>query len=175
MELLIDRMIQIDSEITVDVDELDEEDLKVLENMPSSDEETDDDLESEDEDEIEDQGQALHEMIVMEESDDELACATAEESRASALARTKSMLDKLDGMIKLLFEFFEDFSSHTVAKNPPSESLSSIYNALLSVFDRIILRTHKCKYTQVTRACIDCLLMRLDFDLLFYIPSFVVL
>lgn len=132
LAMLTDRVIKVDVEIQVDLDELEEDEGEALEaeltgNMPESIKDT---VGAEDEDSGSDGG---------EEYD--------EDSDSDTVHNIKETVDKLDTMLEILFEHY---SKSFPAKSTEDPSMHSIdtFELLLRSFDTTVLPTYRSRYTQ---------------------------
>ncbi|KIJ57003.1 hypothetical protein M422DRAFT_198368 [Sphaerobolus stellatus SS14] len=165
---IIDRAIQIDVEIQIEMEELEGEDgaqvdgeifaLDVFDIVVGQEGDSDSDSGDDDDDgDISDVSSAGGDP-------DEQAAEIRQD-----VTHVREMVTKLDGMLKLLFDFFNrtyNFINHppslenTSSKTPiPSDVVSpptvhsrelrrTQFITLLSIFDRTIIRTFKSRYTQ---------------------------
>lgn len=132
LAMLTDKVIKVDVEIQVDLDELEEDEGEALEaeltgNMTESIKDT---AGAEDEDSGSDGG---------EEYD--------EDSDSDVVHNIKETVDKLDTMLEILFEHY---SKSFPAKSTEDPSMHSIdtFELLLRSFDTTVLPTYRSRYTQ---------------------------
>ncbi|KAI3629334.1 hypothetical protein MIR68_012641 [Amoeboaphelidium protococcarum] len=171
--LIFERLVQLDAEITIDQEELeDEEDIQLFTNAQCpfskqvrfADQEgkssTDTDSDSDDESEAE-----------LFDSDDDKACDIVDNTEV--LTRNGLMLKKLDVIIQLLFDHIDELKSDcgeecgTVVngkRRRPEQDNSSANPQLqqfcinaLNIFDKIILKTYHTKYVQLIMLYISSL------------------
>ncbi|KAI9029543.1 RNA polymerase I-specific transcription initiation factor RRN3 [Phycomyces nitens] len=136
--ILIDHIVQIDAHIQIELDELEEDVDFDTYNMDFDNNYESDDSEDEDEDDDEDDEDDDLESIY---SDDE-----QENEKANVKEQTKkikSMVRKLDAMMVLVFRYFSK-----CAVKEPVHVRNELYNTLIDIFDRMILKTLKSRYTQ---------------------------
>ncbi|KAI9096887.1 RNA polymerase I-specific transcription initiation factor RRN3 [Phlyctochytrium arcticum] len=148
ISLIIDRIVQVDVEIQVDLDELDDDVWEAvqrsvftvdIENPESvwnqarvpSDPNRASDSDSEEEDEEVDD--------IAFDSDDE------DENVTPIAADFKLMVEKLDAMLRLMFQYIHDFAAQTA--NEPARLLQ-LFEVMLDIFDRTVLSTHRLRCTQ---------------------------
>lgn len=155
LEFLIEKLIQIDVEVTIDRDELDEEEEQLFSSVELRDLSDDDSVQyNSDYSGFESDYEGESSGYEIEESDvDE---CEAVETQQELFERNKTMLAKVDIIVKLVFNFFKvqksrdsgDLDSKSENKPIPIH-LQSSFICMLSIFDRYILPTHRSKYSQI--------------------------
>lgn len=149
METIISRMILMDVDITIDIDDLEDEERLLMDSIKfkpgqdASDNEQDSD---DDEEEIEDRNSDKPDTIVPPLSDSE--DDTFETEADEQLKRSKEMLAKVDIMNSHMIDYLNRLNTSS-KPGAPDRTLLSLYHSLLTIFDKMVLRTHKSKYTQV--------------------------
>jgi len=141
LSVITDRVIKIDIEIQVDLDELDDDEGEELEAeltsaaMEEKDAATNDGDEEEDEDD-EDGNRT--------DDDDE------EEEDKDAIKAIRETVDKLDSMLDLLFKYYSQFLPDGTEKDPNSCSSTAIntFEMIQSFFNTTVLPTYRSRYTQ---------------------------
>ncbi|TIB03331.1 hypothetical protein E3P96_01916 [Wallemia ichthyophaga] len=140
--LIIDRTIQIDVEIQVELDDLDEEledeTEAIFENEPDIFERSVDRTYSDEEssDDSDDEFGFLSDLS----SDDGLSDNGSQEAPMQVSA-IKDLVQKLDGMLYMIFEYLDKSVRN-------QEVQLDQFSTLLSVFERTILPTFRSRYTQ---------------------------
>jgi len=109
LTLVIDKLLKIDVEIQIELDELDD--------LVDEDEE--------DTEQVDQNGDAL-----------ELDSDADSPEHSSNIKR---MVDKMDTLLDIVMQFI---------KNTEPEYLNALFHTLLYIFERIVVHTHKSKYTQ---------------------------
>ncbi|KAI7867022.1 RNA polymerase I-specific transcription initiation factor RRN3 [Spinellus fusiger] len=134
--VLIDHIVQIDAHIQVELDELEEEvEFDTYELNFDNDYASDvSDEEEEDDDDEDDDDESVY-------SDDGLDHDNA--NRKAQLRKIKSMVRKLDAMMVLVFRYFAKCATKSTI-----QVKNEMYTTLIDIFDRMILKTLKCRYTQ---------------------------
>ncbi|KAJ1968518.1 DNA independent RNA polymerase I transcription factor [Dispira parvispora] len=156
IRLLIDRMIQIDVEIQVEIEELDDEsedegdndegdgnDLEGSSNQKSAEDGNDDD-------------EAKNTFAMESDEDGDIDEADGGEVSGTEI---RDMISKLDCMFEQLFAYLTQFHSDndpvTIDTEEAQQTLvrnrnlrQEYFYILLDVFDRVILTTFKSRYTQ---------------------------
>lgn len=124
--MVIERIIKIDIEVQVDIEDLEEEEGNNLAwELNNTDEVGDESDGSSDED------------------DDD------ESEIVSSVQRIKETVDKLDSLLEILFEFFSRFfPNEPQLDNQVSAETHTIFEHLLESFDKTILPTYQSRYTQ---------------------------
>ncbi|ORX89719.1 RNA polymerase I-specific transcription initiation factor RRN3 [Basidiobolus meristosporus CBS 931.73] len=118
LAVIVDRIIQIDVEIQVELEEMDD---------------------SDDDDEVFQLDMANNEFedSDIDDSDDEDALPTV------TAVNVKEMSAKLDSMLELIFQYIQ--LSH---QSGDSEHIRDLFYVMLDIFDKTILQTFKSRYTQ---------------------------
>ncbi|RKP05186.1 RNA polymerase I-specific transcription initiation factor RRN3, partial [Thamnocephalis sphaerospora] len=133
MQIIIDRILQIDVEIQVELDELEEEEEEEEDDNANEEDDDDDDGTDASEDSASDS-----DGYETEEDPEQ----PTEEPAEATLAEIRGLTDKLDSMLQLVFEHL----SSRRTRHPPA-AVDDFY-LLLDVFDRSVLSTFKSRYTQ---------------------------
>lgn len=172
LEFMMEHALQIDVEITLDMDDMDEEDERLMVELDGKRDPTDDT----DGDES-DHASELGEDFQGDDSDGDMA--DTGEDRVETLRRMKEMMAKLDRVLTTIFDFYQDHlrlgkrcleqqragddgddgesfaddEERTAARacttsDPAPSDLLSLFMTTITTFDRCVLRTHKAKYTQ---------------------------
>ncbi|KAI3656309.1 hypothetical protein MP638_000161 [Amoeboaphelidium occidentale] len=147
LELIMEKMLLFDVEVTIDMDGLDEEDEELYESLRIGSNgkyttktdglnalDTNDD--SEDTDSEVDDTESC--------SSEEFGASDRKESKLKLLKRIKEALGKLDKLIGILFKFID-----TLKEEGDDEMLQVVFLCLLQIFDRSVVRTHKAKYVPI--------------------------
>ncbi|KAI9206890.1 RNA polymerase I-specific transcription initiation factor RRN3, partial [Polychytrium aggregatum] len=155
LAISIDKIIQIDVEIQADVDDLEDEELENVQRMVFAMDELDHheaaelhptttagragagepDVDDDDEDDDDEDGPNNYD----DDDDDEDATAP------TIVVNFKLMVQKLDSMLKLLFEYFLDFYRRN--KSQPLV-VQDLFHVMMEVFERTVLPTYKSRHTQ---------------------------
>lgn len=131
LAMLTDRIIKVDVEIQVDLDELEEdegEDLeaeltgKIVENTKSS-------------------------MSIEGDDDTDGGEEYDEDEDSDAVTNIKETVDKLDSMLQILFEYYSKSFPPKSIEDPPMHSIDT-FELLLRSFDTTVLPTYRSRYTQ---------------------------
>lgn len=110
LTLIIDKLLKIDLEIQVELDDLDEiNDTKDEKNVDQNGDSVD------------------------EESEFEFIQSS----------NIKEMVDKMDTLMDVVIQYVKSIKNHE-----SKECLSSLFQSLLYIFEKIVVNTHKSKYTQ---------------------------
>lgn len=131
LAMLTDRVIKVDVEIQVDLDELEEDEGEVLEaelvgNM----------LEN------------IKDNTVIEEDDDSDGGEEYDEdSDSDAVHNIKETVDKLDTMLEILFDHYSKSFPGKSTEDPSMHSIDT-FELLLRSFDTTVLPTYRSRYTQ---------------------------
>ncbi|KAG8921918.1 hypothetical protein FRC02_012274 [Tulasnella sp. 418] len=160
---VIDRAIQIDVEVQVELEDLEDEGLAETADILSFDPF---DAELKDEGDVSDSGgdeDDDEEGDGISDLSSEAESISSEEpsDRKNELAYVIDMVSKLDAILKLVFEHFQSLGTFE-ADRPPSTPLNyshpshpafsglrrNQFLTLLTIFDRTILKTFKSRYTQ---------------------------
>ncbi|KAL7269125.1 DNA independent RNA polymerase I transcription factor [Rhizina undulata] len=131
--MITDRVIKIDIEIQVDLDELEDDEGEELEAELNTEKIKDivDDESLEEEDSDSD-GDAEY-----DDDDDD----------SNAVANIKETVDKLDSMLEILFRHFENNFPETPVEEPGRQSIDT-FDLLLRMFETTVLPTYRSRYTQ---------------------------
>ncbi|KAI5778521.1 RNA polymerase I-specific transcription initiation factor RRN3 [Geopyxis carbonaria] len=134
LAVITDRVIKIDIEIQVDLEELDEEEGEELEAEL-----------------IEGSTNSKIALAIEEETEDE--SEEGEEADESAPPDTikivKETVDKLDSMLALLFNYFSSsFPTDAKFTNDPPHNAIATFEMMHNFFNTTILPTHRSRYTQ---------------------------
>ncbi|KAG0222048.1 hypothetical protein BGX31_009387 [Mortierella sp. GBA43] len=134
--VIIDKIIQIDVEIQVELEELEDSDTEVVldvgvaEDAHDDEEDDSDDSDSDDDD--------------FSDSDDEAAEVSS--------FNIKEMTQKLDGILFLVFSYIERYVDGCrqlpTSNGMPPAAVQDLFVVLLGVFMKTILHTFKSRYTQ---------------------------
>lgn len=134
LDLITDRLIKIDVQVQIDIDEL-EEDVEDVEAVVTQDDSLMD----------------SHHAIVKDDEDDEDDWSDAEsdysddvlDPEEDRIKNLKSSVDKMDALLNLLFEFY------TPHFNKGNQSdMQSMFDLLMSQFRKTVLTTSRSRHTQ---------------------------
>ncbi|KAL0637184.1 DNA independent RNA polymerase I transcription factor [Maublancomyces gigas] len=134
LAMLTDRVIKVDVEIQVDLDELEEDEGEALEA-----ELTGNMLEN------------IKDNTVIEKDDDTDGGDGGEEydedSDSDAVQNIKETVDKLDAMLEILFDHYSKSFPGKYTEDPSMDSINT-FELLLRSFDTTVLPTYRSRYTQ---------------------------
>lgn len=135
LAMLTDRVIKVDVEIQVDLDELEEDEGEALEA-----ELTGNMLEN------------IKDNAVIEEKDDDSDGGDGgeeydEDSDSDAVQNIKETVDKLDAMLEILFDHYSKSFPGKYTEDPSMHSIDT-FELLLRSFDTTVLPTYRSRYTQ---------------------------
>ncbi|KAI8365984.1 RNA polymerase I-specific transcription initiation factor RRN3 [Radiomyces spectabilis] len=136
--LVIDHMVQVDAHIQIELDEMDDEVEFDIYHMDFDKDYESDASDDESDEDDEDDDSSVSSDIEDDSEDDE-----RDEKKEEQIQKVQSMVRKLDAMMLLTFRYFAK-----VAINGPSDVRNEIYQTLIDIFDRVILKTLKSRYTQ---------------------------
>lgn len=133
--LIIDKLLKIDVEIQVELDEIDEieidsdqNDSHLIEKMVDFNGDSIDEVEEEEEEDNDD--------------DDEEKQIEGDNNKSKVLSFSiKRMVNKMDRMMVIMMEYVK-------MKSQSRESLEILFQSLLLIFEKTVILTHKSKYTQ---------------------------
>lgn len=127
MELITDRLVKIDVQIQVDLDEADDDIaagvIQQLRSSSAEDAEIDDDISD-------------VESVASDESDDR-------HELSGRIIKAAQHIQKMDSIMNTLFELYEP-----IFADPDSESAGDIFENMLSEFVNIVLPTYSSRHTQ---------------------------
>ena len=148
LTIIIEKLIQIDLEIQVEIDDFDDDD-EVLANVFRIDDDEDDDRKDSDgiDDPLEPKGHKAILIMDEDESDEE-----SHQQQQLVLINVHQLIRKLDRLLALLFDHLDSWKKHIEIqgnyKSIVKTRLEEYFSLLLGLFDRIILKTHRCRYVQ---------------------------
>ncbi|KAL1916898.1 uncharacterized protein VTP21DRAFT_5095 [Calcarisporiella thermophila] len=143
MNLIIDRIIQVDVEIQVEQEELDDDEANGDEvEVFELDLEKDEDEDAEDSDNETDEEEGAEGADDSDADDDSEGGSVLGEEGVTVLDIEK-MVQKLDGMLLLVFDYLTRWW-----RDAPLAKRDQISDMLLEIFDTTILPTFKSRYTQ---------------------------
>jgi len=127
--VIIERVVKIDAQSQVDIEELEEElDESLLEEVSTA-------LKQSKEDNADDE--------LSDEDDDVTDLSTIADPMARRLEELKVTITKLDAILDLLFEYYHPLFAKTTSLNQLAH-----FEQLMAVFARAILPTHSSRHTQ---------------------------
>ncbi|KAJ3163679.1 hypothetical protein HDU86_000273 [Geranomyces michiganensis] len=143
LALIIDRLVQVDAELQVDLEELDEDIWEQVQQTVRT-------TEVEDPNSVwQSSQQLLHAATdpngnLESEDEDDFAFDSDDEEGLFAVAIDfKAVIEKLDAMLRLVFQWIRNF-----AQANPGEPLRILFDVMLNIFERTVLPTHKLRCTQ---------------------------
>ncbi|KAL5034391.1 hypothetical protein BDV3_003962 [Batrachochytrium dendrobatidis] len=158
ISVIVEGVVQVDVAIQIEIEELNEEELEAIQETVFSM----DDLDVNSSAASFSQG-SENNLLKKDENYVDPAGYESDESNASdgvgiIVADIKSMVEKLDAMLSLLFQYVTDIHIKSM-KDTFSESkdITNLFYAFLDIFDRVMIPTHRLRCTQF---------------LLFYMSSF---
>lgn len=152
MSIIVDRALQIDVEIQIELEEIEEgsaqrSDTGLL-NFDPFDTLVGQESSSDGEDDEDEDPGSFSDISSEEEEGDVLA--PVEHDLAKRAKHVKDMVVKLDHILKLLFDHFEKILEESDDANPElrQSRIQPYFVSLLGIFERSILKTFKSRYTQ---------------------------
>ena len=142
LELLISKVIQIDVEVQIEVDELEDDLLEHLECDILDDSEAEhNDSHSSDEDEDYDDANFDHDASQQDILDED--SSPIESNSFDSITTIKALISRLDSCLLMIFKFIEKIRTEDT-----EASFASLFISLLAIFEKVMLPTMRSRYTQ---------------------------
>jgi len=136
LSLIVEKIIKIDVEIQVEIEDMDDQDITDLQNLVFKMEKNDLDEGCADENTLNDNSQNIFNFDEVNDNDEDgfLFDELTEED-----SNVKGMVEKLDGMLNILFDYISKLNT---------EERDELFEILMEIFQKTILPTHNSRYTQ---------------------------
>ncbi|ORX55863.1 RNA polymerase I-specific transcription initiation factor RRN3 [Piromyces finnis] len=136
LSLIVEKIIKIDVEIQVEIEDMDDQDITDLQNLVFKMEKNDiDETDLENKASEENNSQNIFEIDDLDNNDDGFLFDELTEEDSNV----KGMVEKLDGMLNILFEYISKLSN---------DERDEMFEILMEIFQKTILPTHNSRYTQ---------------------------
>jgi RNA polymerase I-specific transcription initiation factor RRN3 len=137
MSLIVEKIIKIDVEIQVEIEDMDDQDITDLQNLVFKMEKNDIDESSVEENSLNEKTQ--QDLINFDEINDNDENGFLFEELTEEDSNVKGMVEKLDGMLNILFDYISKLNA---------EERDDMFEILMEIFQKTILPTHNSRYTQ---------------------------
>ncbi|OUM68130.1 hypothetical protein PIROE2DRAFT_34766, partial [Piromyces sp. E2] len=134
--LIVEKIIKIDVEIQVEIEDMDDQDITDLQNLVFKMEKNDVDETDLENKPVEDNNPTnIFEFDDLDNNEDGFLFDELTEEDSNV----KGMVEKLDGMLNILFEYISKLSN---------DDRDEMFEILMEIFQKTILPTHNSRYTQ---------------------------
>jgi len=137
MSLIVEKIIKIDVEIQVEIEDMDDQDITDLQNLVFKMEKNDIDESSVEENSLNEKTQ--QDLFNFDEINDNDENGFLFEELTEEDSNVKGMVEKLDGMLNILFDYISKLNA---------EERDDMFEILMEIFQKTILPTHNSRYTQ---------------------------
>ncbi|KAH9271394.1 hypothetical protein BASA83_006486 [Batrachochytrium salamandrivorans] len=147
LSVIVEGIVQVDVAIQIEIEELDEEELDAIQDTVFSM----DDLDVSASNKAEpSQSSDVPDEDAVDPSGYESDESSNYEETSLVVADIKGMIEKLDALLYLLFQYVSEINSKGHLENPGNTNgeIVSIFYASLDIFDRVVIPTHRLRCTQ---------------------------
>ncbi|ORX78432.1 RNA polymerase I-specific transcription initiation factor RRN3 [Anaeromyces robustus] len=135
LSLIVEKIIKIDVEIQVEIEDMDDQDIMDLQNLVFKMEKND-----VDENDLEEKHEEpISNILDFDDLNDNIEDGFLFDELTEEDSNVKGMVEKLDGMLNILFDYILKLSN---------EERDDMFEILMEIFQKTILPTHNSRYTQ---------------------------